>query len=216
MPIMNSILHGHSWMQFILALLMIGVCIAIALGLARAALTLLRMTLELLRTGFGLVSENAATITINFACFTARMIVKLLSIAAWYASRPFVRLWNKVYGSVLEWFDNIACQIELERARKATHGGKTNKNDESQQKSNNSSTNDFNQQTHTSYEVPRTFAEACLIFGLPVTGEFTKAALSAAYRQRIHKAHPDRDGINDLATQLNVARDLIKAHKGWV
>lgn len=56
---------------------------------------------------------------------------------------------------------------------------------------------------------------ACKLLGLPKAG-FTKQELTRAYRKAILAAHPDLGGTHAHAKSINVARDLIRAHKGWV
>jgi hypothetical protein len=59
------------------------------------------------------------------------------------------------------------------------------------------------------------FAAACRTLGLSEDGTFTAAALKARYTELMKALHPDVIGPNIFATQLNEARALIKARKGW-
>jgi len=59
------------------------------------------------------------------------------------------------------------------------------------------------------------FAMACATLGLPEDGTFTVATLKARYTELMKAVHPDVIGPNIFATQLNEARALIKARKGW-
>lgn len=59
------------------------------------------------------------------------------------------------------------------------------------------------------------FAAATALFGLAADGSFTNADFKTAYRKRMKEAHPDLSGDAALATNLNEARDLINARKGW-
>lgn len=57
------------------------------------------------------------------------------------------------------------------------------------------------------------YEAAIRLFGL--TEIFTRAELEDRYRRLMRGVHPDVAGPNELATQLNQARDLIKNRKGW-
>ena len=59
------------------------------------------------------------------------------------------------------------------------------------------------------------FAAACATLGLPEDGTFTVTALKARCTELMKAVHPDVIGPNIFATQLNEARALIKARKGW-
>jgi hypothetical protein len=59
------------------------------------------------------------------------------------------------------------------------------------------------------------YGEALVLLGLPADGAFTNAQFKAAYRQRMKEVHPDITGDQSLATQLNEARDIVLARKGW-
>lgn len=48
---------------------------------------------------------------------------------------------------------------------------------------------------------------ALILLGLP--GNYTRAALDAAYKAAIRKAHPDAGGSVDEAQAVNMARDLL-------
>jgi hypothetical protein len=59
------------------------------------------------------------------------------------------------------------------------------------------------------------FAAACKILGLSEAGGFSQAEFKARYQTVIKAVHPDAIGPNALASQVNEARDVIKARKGW-
>jgi hypothetical protein len=59
------------------------------------------------------------------------------------------------------------------------------------------------------------FRAACRTLGLPEAGGFSQAEFKARYQTMIKAVHPDTIGPNALASQVNEARDLIKARKGW-
>ena len=59
------------------------------------------------------------------------------------------------------------------------------------------------------------FRAACRTLGLPEAGGFSQAEFKARYQTMIKAVHPDAIGPNALASQVNEARDLIKARKGW-
>lgn len=59
------------------------------------------------------------------------------------------------------------------------------------------------------------FVEACRIFELPEDGSFSEADLKRRHGRLVSGLHPDKGGSNVLMMQINVARDLIKARKGW-
>lgn len=59
------------------------------------------------------------------------------------------------------------------------------------------------------------YADALVMLGLPANGAFTNAQFKAAYRQRMKEVHPDITGDQTLACQLNDARDIVLARKGW-
>lgn len=59
------------------------------------------------------------------------------------------------------------------------------------------------------------YADALAILDLPSDGAFTNAEFKAAYRKRMKEVHPDITGDQTLATQLNEARDIVLARKGW-
>lgn len=57
------------------------------------------------------------------------------------------------------------------------------------------------------------FTRAVHLFGLPES--FGKADLEKRYRTLMRGVHPDIAGPNELAQQLNEARDLINRRMGW-
>lgn len=59
------------------------------------------------------------------------------------------------------------------------------------------------------------YADALAMLGLPSDSAFTNAEFKAAYRMRMKEVHPDITGDQSLATQLNAARDIVLARKGW-
>jgi hypothetical protein len=59
------------------------------------------------------------------------------------------------------------------------------------------------------------FTAACKLLGLPEAGGFSQAEFKARYQTVIKAVHPDAIGPNALASQVNEARDVIKARKGW-
>jgi hypothetical protein len=59
------------------------------------------------------------------------------------------------------------------------------------------------------------FDSACKVLGLCAERGFTQAEFKARYRELMKAVHPDKIGVGTFATQLNEARDLIKARKGW-
>ena len=59
------------------------------------------------------------------------------------------------------------------------------------------------------------FAAACALLGLPPGGGFTQAEFKARYQTLMKAVHPDAIGPNVFATQVNEARAVIKARKGW-
>jgi hypothetical protein len=54
---------------------------------------------------------------------------------------------------------------------------------------------------------PMTEAEAAAILGVPL--DASPAAIQAAYRRVIARAHPDKGGTDWLAARVNAARDLL-------
>jgi hypothetical protein len=59
------------------------------------------------------------------------------------------------------------------------------------------------------------FAAACRTLGLPEAGGFGQAELKARYQTLMKAVHPDIIGANVFAAQINEARGIIKARKGW-
>lgn len=59
------------------------------------------------------------------------------------------------------------------------------------------------------------YADALVLLGLPADGSFTNAEFKTTYRTRMKEVHPDITGDQTLATQLNEARDIVLARKGW-
>lgn len=60
---------------------------------------------------------------------------------------------------------------------------------------------------------PDPYAQAAALLGLP--RDFNEAALKAAYRAAIRKAHPDAGGSAAAAQAVIAAHDLIRQRKGW-
>jgi hypothetical protein len=59
------------------------------------------------------------------------------------------------------------------------------------------------------------FAAACRTLGLPEAGGFGQAELKARYQALMKAVHPDVIGPNVFAAQINEARGIVKARKGW-
>lgn len=64
-------------------------------------------------------------------------------------------------------------------------------------------------------EPPKVDPYAASIRLLGLTDNFTRKDLEDRYRKLMRGVHPDVAGPNELATQINQARDLIKRRKGW-
>lgn len=60
------------------------------------------------------------------------------------------------------------------------------------------------------------FIEACRLLELPEDGDFSEVDLKRRHGRLVSALHPDKGGSNVLMMQINVARDLIKARRGWV
>lgn len=57
------------------------------------------------------------------------------------------------------------------------------------------------------------FKDAEILLGLP--SGYTAQDLGSRYRSLIKQVHPDIVGPNDITRRLTLARDLIKAKRGW-
>ncbi|TBA11054.1 J domain-containing protein [Rhizobium ruizarguesonis] len=57
------------------------------------------------------------------------------------------------------------------------------------------------------------FRDAEILLGL--SREYTVQDLASRYRSLIKQVHPDIAGPNDILRRLTLARDLIKARRGW-
>lgn len=59
------------------------------------------------------------------------------------------------------------------------------------------------------------FIDACRLLGLPEDGGFSETDLKLRHGRLMSGLHPDKGGSDPLMAQINVARDVIRARKGW-
>ena len=208
----------HPLIGSILILIGLFAVLVIVVGLCRAAVTLFIDGVAAVRAGTEVATAFVSAATVSLVAGCASMVARLVVFLCWYASRPFVAAWDGLRDAVVTRLDATVAAIgrarEMRRLWRSS-GVRTWREFRRQFESGDGprSEEPDSQAGEPSVEG---FAEACLLFGLPASGHFTQAALNAAFRARMQKAHPDRDGTDGRAARLNAARDLIRKHKGWL
>jgi hypothetical protein len=144
----------------------------------------------------------------------AALVRKCLEFAGVLVRIPFRRLWAAY---VAPWLERRRQREELRRAFEQMQNPKGSFEDfvrDFEAGGSNASEEDAGKNGKAAPSSDP-FTAACRTLGLPEAGGFGQAELKARYQALMKAVHPDIIGANVFAAQVNEARGIIKARKGW-
>lgn len=149
------------------------------------------------------------------------LLGQVLFLMFWFLSRPFVALYDYLRDKAVTFSDAAASRIERERELRrlwadSRHLYRTwaEFRRAFEQQSAGEDTKHDGKRDEADRDAAA-FARACRLLGLPESGDFTKSEFNARFRERMQHGHSDKDGSDELATELNLAREVIRRAKGW-
>lgn len=220
MTALTGLVQNQPWYVLLAAATAMLFALMFAISLCRALVVLAQHAFAAICQGVSTLTEWMFAMIVATVLACVRVTGKLLLALLWHVSRPFVLAVDQARSFIRKRVDALMAGVERQREmRKLWRESGFGTWKEFRWAFENGGGPD--QSGHRSEEPPpgrgspKTFQEACALLGLPIDGSFTHTALNAAYRARMQKAHPDRDGDTVLAAQLNTARDLIRKYKGW-